>query len=345
MVVNTPEPDTAGTAGLLETRRDPTTQLTGWRQFVEADQAAFELLPESRWRSLGPADQELYDDARVLYHSELQVVRTAAVREIAHLGRLLTLLNQRESGARRGLIVSGQQTTGKTTALKQLGRLHELRVRQRYPDSDRIPVVYLTAPPKGSPRKLAIEFARFLGLPSVSARHNTIDITNVVCQVMIEACTDLVLVDEIHLLNHGTTAGEDLSDHLKYFTEHLPATFVYAGIDVEQSGVFTGIRGRQMGGRCVLVRTGPFPRSAEWRSLIATLENTLRLHRHRPNTLVDLSDYLHQRTGGVIGSLSHLIRVAAISAILDQSERITLGQLKKTRIDHNSESSSQQRAG
>jgi hypothetical protein len=338
MVVSTPEPEGRDVADLAGPRRDPTTQLTGWRQFVEADPTAFELLSEQRWRSLGPADQELYDDARVLYHSELQVVRTSAVREIAHQGRLLTLLNQRESGARRGLIVSGRQTTGKTTALKQLGRLHELRVHQRSPGDDRIPVVYLTAPPKGSPRKLAIEFARFLGLPSVSARHNTIDITNVVCQVMIEARTDLVLVDEIHLMNHGTVAGEDLSDHLKYFTEHLPATFVYAGIDVEQSGVFTGVRGRQMGGRCVLVRTGPFARNAEWRSLIATMEDTLRLHRHQPKILVNLSDYLHKRTGGMIGSLSHLIRAAAISAILDGSERITLDLLKNTRIDHNSES-------
>jgi len=31
-----------------------------------------------------------------------------------------------------------------------------------------------------------------------------------------------------------------MSDHLKYFTEHLPATFAYAGVDVERSGLFTG---------------------------------------------------------------------------------------------------------
>ena len=63
-------------------------------------------------------------------------------------------LNRREISARRGLIVSGARTTGKTTALKQLGRTHELMVRQRFPGSDRIPVVYVTTPPKGSPRKL-----------------------------------------------------------------------------------------------------------------------------------------------------------------------------------------------
>ncbi len=47
-------------------------------------------------------------------------------------------------------------------------------------------------------------------------------------------------IDEIHNLNLSTSVGEDMSDHLKYFTEHLPATFAYAGVDVERSGLFTG---------------------------------------------------------------------------------------------------------
>ncbi|MFE0726890.1 ATP-binding protein [Streptomyces antibioticus] len=208
MVVNAAEPGRDET-GLPDDRADPSTRLEGWRRFVEADPAVFELLPDQQWQALSPQLRKPYDKARIAYHSELQVVRTSTVKEIAHQGRLLTLLNQREHGARRGMIVSGQWTTGKTTALKQLGRTHELRVQQRYPGSDRIPVVYITAPPKGSPRKLALEFARFLGLPVINPRHNTIDVTSAVCQVMIEARTDLVLVDEIHLLNHATTAGED----------------------------------------------------------------------------------------------------------------------------------------
>jgi hypothetical protein len=118
----------------------------------------------------------------------------------------LTRLNRREISARRGLIVSGQQTTGKTTALKQLGRTHELMVRQRYPGrlADRIPVVYVTTPPKGSPRKLAMEFARFLGLPPVKRGYNTTDIADAVCQIMLAARVDLVLVDELHNLNLAT---------------------------------------------------------------------------------------------------------------------------------------------
>jgi len=140
-------------------------------------------------------------------------------------------------------VVSGGAATGKTTAIKQLGRFHELRTRRRFTGSDRIPVVYVTAPPKGSPRKLAMEFARFLGLPPVSSRANATDIADTVCQILIDARCDIVVVDEIHNINMATTAGEDHSDHMKYFTEHLPATFIYAGIDVERSGLFEAVEG------------------------------------------------------------------------------------------------------
>ena len=304
-------------------RREPTMTLTGWRRFVDSAPASFDLLAGEQWQALSGEQRSRYDEARINYHSELVVVATSTVREVARQGRLLTMLNRREISARRGLIVSGPPTTGKSTALKQLGRTHELMVRERYPGTGRIPVVYVTTPPKGSPRKLAMEFARFLGLPPVRRGQNTTDIADAVCQVLIDARVDLVLVDEIHNLNLATSAGEDMSDHLKYFTEHLPATFAYAGIDVERSGLFTGVRGKQIAGRCVLISTGPFPLQAEWASLLATLEAALRLHRHQPGTLPGLGKYLHQRTGGMIGSLSHLVRAAALVAILDGTEEIT----------------------
>lgn len=183
-----------------------------------------------------------------------------------------------------------------------------------------------------------MEFARFLGLPPIRRSYNATDISDAVCQILIEARVDLVLVDEIHNLNLATSAGEDMSDHLKYFTEHLPATFVYAGINVERSGLFTGVRGRQIAGRCVLVNTGPFPDQQEWSGLVAALEAALRLHHHRPGTLTCLSKYLHQRTGGMIGSLSHLVRAAALTAILDRTETIDRELLERIPVDHAAQS-------
>jgi len=318
--------------------REPTTTLSGWRQFVDAAPATFGLLPDAAWAGLAAGSRAAYDEERMSYHSELVVVATSTVREVVRQGRLLTLLNRREISARRGLIVSGLPATGKSTALKQLGRTHELMVRERYPGTGRIPVVYVTTPPKGSPRKLAMEFARFLGLPPVRRGQNTTDIADAVCQVLIDARADLVLVDEIHNLNLATSAGEDMSGHLKYFTEHLPATFVYAGVDVERSGLFTGVRGKQIAGRCVLISTGPFPCQAEWAGLLATLDAALRLHRHQPGTLPRLSAYLHQRTGGMIGSLSHLVRAAALTAVMDGTEEITRKLLDGIPVDHAAQS-------
>jgi len=259
------------------------------------------------------------------------------VTEVARQGRLLTIINRRETGARRGMIVSGPQTTGKSTAIKQFGRMHELRVREMHPGVKRIPVVYVTTPPKGSPRKLAMEFARFLGLPPAKRGYNTTDIADAVCQIMLEARVDLILVDELHNLNLAAAAGEDMSDHLKYFTEHLPATFAYAGIDVERR-VFTGVRGKQIAGRCVLINTGPFPCDAEWKGLVATLESALRLHCHQPGTLTRQARYLHRRTGGMIGSLSHLVRAAAQLAILEGDEAITRKLMDTIPVDHAAES-------
>lgn len=114
----------------------------------------------------------------------------------------------------------------------------------------------------------------------------------------------------------------------------IPATFIYAGINVEKAGLFSGVRGSQIAGRFTMIPTTPFPRTAEWNSLIATIENALRLHRHRPGSLLELTDYLHQRTAGMIGSLSHLVRGAALDAILTGGEKITKKLLDAVELDH-----------
>jgi hypothetical protein len=180
---------------------------------------------------------------------------------------------------------------------------------------------------------LAVEFARFLGLP-MTYRANMTDVIEAVCGVAVDTRVSLVCVDEIHNLQLSTRSGADVSDTLKYFSERIPATFVYAGIDVEREGLFNGTRGRQIAGRFTLMETVPFPYTPEWQGLVASLEQALRLHRHSTGTLSKLDRYLHQRTGGMIGSLSHLIRGAAIDAVLAGTEKITKTLLESVELDH-----------
>jgi AAA domain len=315
---------------------EPTMTLPRWRRFVDAEPADFALLPERQWAALGEDARDAYDERRITYHSAMVVIATPLVRRVARNGRLLTMLNRQETGERRMLILSGPQTTGKTTALKQLGRTHELRAKHAARAGERIPVLYVTTPPRGSPRKLAAEFARFLGLPPIKATHNTTDITDAVCEILIRSKVELVLVDEIHNLNLSTAAGEDMSDHLKYLTEHLPATFAFAGIDVVNG--LSGVRGAQILGRSVVLGTEPFPYDAEWQAAVATLESRLRLHRHKPGALQRNARYMHGRTGGMIGTLSHLVRASAQVAILEGQEAITRKLMEAIPVDYIAES-------
>ena len=83
------------------------------------------------------------------------------------------------------------------------------------------------------------------------------------------------------------------------------------------------MRGRQIAGRFTVIGAAPFAygtgvQRGQWRALIATLESLLRLHSHRAGSLVKLDEYLYRRSGGMIGSLSQLLRGAAIVAIEDR---------------------------
>ena len=186
------------------------------------------------------------------------------------------------------------------------------------------------------------EFARFLGL-EFTGRANITDIVNAVCATAAHTRVELVCVDELHNLNLATRAGAEVSDQLKYFAERLPATFVYAGIDVEAQGLFAGVRGRQIAGRFTVIPAAPFAygtgaQRGQWRALIAALESLLRLHRHRTGNLVRLDEYLYRRSGGMIGSLSQLVRGAAILAIEDGSEQISkklLDSASRSTTPHN----------
>jgi hypothetical protein len=323
---------TAADGGLAGERRQLTT-LAGWRQFAADVPAVPALLPDDVWKNLGGDKRLAYDEDRLAHHSRLVTVGTPVITKAVTEGRRLSYLNRAAVSGRCGLILSGPAGTGKTTALTQLGKMTEAMHHRRHPRSGAgIPVIYITLPPAATPKMIAVEFARFLGLP-VGRRLNITDVTEAVCGVCLDTRTGLICIDEIHNLNLATRAGAEASDALKYFSERIPATFAYAGIDVERAGLLSGTRGEQIAGRFSMIRTGPFPRGAQWTALIAALEDSLRLHRHHPGALPGLGQYLHQRTSGTIGSLLRLVRSAAVQAILDGTERITRKTLDAIDVD------------
>ena len=135
---------------------------------------------------------------------------------------------------------------------------------------------------------IAVEFARFLGLPVTRQAEHHRRHRGRLRRLPRHQDQPASASTRSTTSTLATRAGAEASDTLKYFSERIPATFAYAGISVERSGLLSGTRGEQIAGRFSMVRTGPFPRDPQWTALIAALEDSLRLHRHRPGTLPGL---------------------------------------------------------
>lgn len=203
--MSTPYPQPSETGQHLSTRQ-------GWREFTQDLPALPVMLPEDEYAALSDADRVRDSEDRLDHHTRMRVVATSTVRHTVTTGRRLILLNRHAISARRGLIVSGPAGTGKTIAITQLGLAHELQDQARHPNSpERIPVLYVTVPPAATPRMIAAEFARFLGLPT-TRQFNIANIIESVVGVCTKSRTGLVLVDEIHNISLTSRIGAEVAE-------------------------------------------------------------------------------------------------------------------------------------
>jgi hypothetical protein len=316
------------------------TTLTAWRTFVGRSPERMSLLSDDELGRLSPAGRLAYDDERCDYHAELPALNTPILNRTVTKGLLFMRLNRgQQTGTPCGLILSGVPGVGKTTAVKALGRTVEQTYRKKNPQmTGTAPVVYITMPTGQHPKALPAELLYFLGAP-YAARTNETVLTHQACQLMTDLKTSLVIVDEVHGIDRSRASHDQQSDQLKYFMDHVPATFVLAGINVENCGFFTGPRGEQLARRFTPLKAAPcdyttIQQRQEWAKLVEGFEQALRLRAHQPGTLVSLADYLYGLTGGYIVSLSHLIRGAAIYAILTGVERVDKAILDVVELDH-----------
>ena len=162
---------------------NPLTTKEGWRTFVgHAPQPP--QLTRAELLALPRARRNTEQDRRRDYHADLPLVNTPTIQKVISTGRLLVQLNRRQISARRGAIICGMSGTGKTTALTQLGQ-----TARAAPSATGTPAAGPTSRSSTSPsrrrrprRMMAMEFARFLGLP-LRPRANITDVTDAVCGV------------------------------------------------------------------------------------------------------------------------------------------------------------------
>lgn len=287
--------------------------------------------------------------SRLDYLSGGLVVSTPQMTKIIIQAERLIVENQGRNSGLHGLIIHGESTMGKTTTAKAVMRRIFFKYSQAYPEMDRenrIPIVYVEVPPGASAKALARRFADFLQLPVPNQETSGSTMQRVV-NLLDRAGTRLVIVDELHNLKLRTSGAGEAVDFLKSLSNQLHATFIYAGIELNDSELFAGARGQQITGRFTSAPLRAFTWSTDedrnlWREVVEAFEADLCLANHKPGDLGPLTGYLHERTGGSIGSLGRLLTGTASWLIyrgcLPEDERLTKELLEETTLDIAAES-------
>ncbi|WP_157850051.1 MULTISPECIES: TniB family NTP-binding protein [Kitasatospora] len=317
-----------------------------WRAYVDHTAPPRpELPPYSTYEAMTPDERDDFNDARDDHHSALALVRTSRMQEIHQaIDQRIRVNRHQAAGARRGIVIDGPPTIGKSTAVKWFAADFERRLRRRHPERfepgyvvdgyivDYCPVVYLSVPAAATPKDLSSSLAHYLAIPNPT-RGTKSSITSRVLDVMRLCGTELVIIDDAHFLDLSAREGRIVNDHLKDIANHVAATFVYTGVDLKKSGLFlegrgASVRATQTSGRNTLHSMSPFKinttaEKTEWVKIVLALESALCLYQHEAGSLAKLAQYLHDRTSGSICALSDLLRESAIVAVHTGEEKIT----------------------
>lgn len=314
-----------------------------WREFVARPDLKKPVMPSlKQYKAMSEAEKASFDLVRKMYHNMFGPLSSRIMKKIHSDVIRLAWDNLRTApGARQGAIVDGQATLGKTTIVLHMGRIFEGLAQRAYEAKglhgrhvEFIPVVYCSVPSSTTPKKLLQALNRFYGNPFAD-RDSEVKLKSRLHDIAMACGTGLFILDDIHNLHRGNKSAESVNDLIKELANLIPATFVYAGINCEESILLmdsrTAGKGRftQTQYRFALHKVRAFPfdvhlgDESEWLEFLAGVEEHLCLLRYRPGWLVRQALYLYLRTEGGIGSLIRLVRTAANNAIRDGSEHLT----------------------
>lgn len=294
----------------------------GLADFLAQDIRPPERITLTQHGEFDDASRTEFDRRRRRYASRGILLNTPQVH--AGVKKVVELLDTNAGllSDRHGLMISGSGTFGKTTVTKAIMRETIRLYRQEFPEYEymnRLPIVYVEAPPGSTGKSLMQAFADAIEL-TYTERETMHSLLRRVTGLLRESRTALVVVDELHRLANGNSGNGESVDVLRALLTSLNATFVYAGVALAEGALLNGPTGRQITGRFSLIRMDPYSSANEiertsWRKLVAGFESTLPLFAQPKGSLVAMSDLLMARTGGSINTLHKALSACTVELI------------------------------
>ncbi|WP_166880012.1 TniB family NTP-binding protein [Salinibacterium sp. ZJ450] len=271
------------------------------------------------------------------------IVPTRLIRSLIETLGDTMWLSQKKRG-RSGVLLSGTPVSGKTTACLECMRHLYHTYTEVFPDAadaNSVPIIFVSVPPNATAKAMVGRFAIFLGLP-MRTNATAEEIIQMVIPQMYAANTRLLVIDEIQNLAGKTEGVHHAAQVLKDLIEAVPVSFLYSGFNIENGPFFAGPHGEQFMGRSQLLRLHDYPagtveQAREWNGLLAGFWKRLGLLSSEQNPLQPLSSYIHERTGGRIGSVNTLLTRSAMRVVREQrdpaDELITLDVMERIQLD------------
>lgn len=332
----------------------------GWQRWRSTRHAFVPapILTREQVAAFSPREQALYELHREATHSNFPLQETPMSLAVSKVmrSRLRKGALKFAPTTRRGLIINGGGCQGKTETACEVAAAFEdswLDLhRQLNPDAIpgtrdlHVPVVYVQTPVTAKPKSICKAVLDFYG-----ADYKNLDLPALIRAVRRHVHahgTRAILLDDITRLKLHRVDDQDVFDLIKGFMD-MSATLVLIGVDVPGSGLLRGATidpetgdwilpvrhdgtvsqraETQHQRRFTMVHLGPFPYKtgedmAAFQRHLQGIEDHLRLFDAFPGMLTggDMPEYLHTRTGGVVGLLECLIEdgvEAAIEAAVD----------------------------
>lgn len=328
--------------------------LNAWESLVQILESQTPTFADSTiddYEAMDSLEKHRFNTDRKAYVSGGMTVSTPQVAELVHATKTAMSQNLNAMTGRRGILVTGPSTVGKTTACIALMSYAYSEFQKQCPAelaAGAIPVAYVEVPPSSTPKGLMQRFADFYALP-YQDRTSLNELKKAVVRTMRKCMTQVVVVDELHNLARRSNSNGESVDTLKDLSNDSPATFVYAGIKLEESGLLAGSRGDQVARRFSPLRMSLYNyTTAEerkaWRGVVMAFSKALPLFAHDPKDLLTHAEWLHKRSGGNIGTLQSIL-VQSAHSLIDggdpHQEKLTLELMTKARLDIRAEDAEQ----
>lgn len=311
----------------------------GWDSFVNTGpRPRFDTLSRTEMAALGADELDDYNHARRVWNANLPTVKTQQV--IAAFGIIDQVMssNHRDGDKLRpSAVIDALPALGKTTTAAQYAKeFHRTQYRRYGPATpeghQRLPVMFVSLSAGITLKGLNQKMLEFYGHPA-AARASRTQLGSLAVDCVISCATRLIVIDDLHFIDFTHRNGLEVSNHLKWLANEMPATFIFVGVGLKKKKFFNeGLYDEdaayaQTGRRATPCPIVPFDVRSDagfraWVELLELLEGHLKLADARAGMLTDHAQTLHRRTQGYIGSLTSLIDRLCHLAIVTGAETI-----------------------